>query len=208
MNNDIEALVRAIKSNVLAHDQPPWPGGWPGEAEAAIIDSVCSIQARYGGPDNGVRKQVKDWRRHRGEQRLDDLRELRHFAEWNSDRADPLASKTGGRPKAAVIAEVAAKYVDAGISSASQLLSDPCAEWIWRETHGLGYATWRYVLLLLGYDTVKPDSMLTRYAARTLDRPVSQHELVELVTAAAAQLEMKASHLDHAIWRFERSMPG
>lgn len=41
---------------------PTWPGGWPGQTEAAVLDAVLSICARYGGPHTGVRAAVARYR--------------------------------------------------------------------------------------------------------------------------------------------------
>src|SRR3954454_24846123 len=44
-----------------------WPGGWPGEVEAALIDAVFSVRARYGNRTSGtgVYGAVTRWRAHR-----------------------------------------------------------------------------------------------------------------------------------------------
>lgn len=207
MIDDTEILVRSIRGTVLQVPLPAWPGGWKGEAEAAVIDAVCSIQARYGGPSTGVRRHINDWRRHRNHLAMDDLRFLTDFPMWNAHRDRPLNSRTAGRLKADVIAEVAERFAHHGITTSKHLLEHDQAESIWRSTRGLGYATWRYVLLLLGTDTVKPDSLLTRFVSGALERTVAPTEVSELVTAAARRIEIPSHVLDHAIWQFERNRP-
>ena len=205
MTTETETLVNSIKSTVLKEPLPSWPGGWKGEAEAAVIDAVCSIQARYGGPTTGVRRHVNDWRQHRDQPIIDDLSRLMGLPTWNAHRDRPLNSKTAGRLKSDVIADVAERFTTRGITTSQHLLEHDQAESIWRSTRGLGYATWRYVLLLLGTDTVKPDSMLTRFVSGVLQRNVAAPDVTELVTAAAHAMGIPPHLLDHAIWQYERS---
>lgn len=60
---DVERLLASIDSRV-GQAIPGCPGGWPGQIEAALLDAVFSIQARYGGPTTGVRGVVarSPWR--------------------------------------------------------------------------------------------------------------------------------------------------
>jgi hypothetical protein len=204
MKNDVTVLVTTIRSTILQHPLPAWPGGWPGESEAAVIDAVCSIQARYGGPTTGVRRHVHDWRQADPRDTIDDLHQLTAFSQWNATRARPLRSKVSGQLKADVIANVAERLAAAGLVHAEDLLRDQRAEAIWSGTPGLGYTTWRYVLLLLGTDTVKPDTMLTRYVSRAVGHAATPEQVTAMVTAAADELKMPAHLLDHAIWSHER----
>lgn len=67
--------------------------------------------------------------------------------------------------------------------------------------------TWRYVLMLAGVPGVKPDRMICRFVADALDVPrrsVGSEFAAEIVTAAAAELDVSVTALDHAIWRFQR----
>ena len=203
MADDLELLIKRVRAEILGR-MPDWPGGWKGQAEAAIIDAVCSIRARYGGPESGVRRQVKDWRDHRGGKPVDDLRALVSFAEWNSQRSKPLGSKVRGHLKAEVISDVASRFVADGITSAKELLSSARAEDIWMSTPGLGYVTWRYLLLLLGRSTVKPDTMLTRWVAAAVGHAVTPRDVTRLVTACAKEVDVPAHLLDHAIWQAQR----
>lgn len=59
----VDRLVRYIGTTV-GPDLPVWPGGWPGQIEAALLDAVFSIRARYGSPTTGVRAVVSRWREH------------------------------------------------------------------------------------------------------------------------------------------------
>ena len=81
--NDLEALQARIKGDESELKKFTWPGGWPGEIEAALIDAVFSIRARYGTGENGVRGVVKRWRDERGDV-LDDLRALADGELWRA----------------------------------------------------------------------------------------------------------------------------
>lgn len=94
----VSQLVDSINQNV-SQDLYNWPGGWPDQIESALLDAVFSIQARYGGPDSGVRAVVKRWREWRGTP-ADDLRELaRQDPEALADIVKNRA-KVSGRLKA------------------------------------------------------------------------------------------------------------
>lgn len=93
-----------------------WPGGWPGEIEAALIDAVLSIHARYGQPSTGVRGAVARYRQACGEEPLDDLARLATYPPPNL--ADLLENRqeTGDVPKPRVIIAAATNLVSAGVT--------------------------------------------------------------------------------------------
>ena len=43
MTTETEMLVNSIRNTVLKEPLPSWPGGWKGEAEAAVIDAVGAL---------------------------------------------------------------------------------------------------------------------------------------------------------------------
>jgi len=97
---DVERVVEHVHDQ-LPSDGAQWPGGWPGEAEAALLDAVLSIGTVYGGPETGVRGAVGRWRQHREGVPLDDLDALASITP--QDLAGVLDSRqrlSGGRLKA------------------------------------------------------------------------------------------------------------
>lgn len=72
----IDVLHKYVLETV-GENPADWPGGWPDEIEAALIDAVFSVRARYGSRERktGVFGAVTRWREHRGEP-ADDLRVL------------------------------------------------------------------------------------------------------------------------------------
>lgn len=78
----------------------------------------------------------------------------------------------------------------------------------WLQVPGQGPGvTWHYVQMLARIPGIKPDRMIIRFVAKALDRPVKTVGTafcVELLTAAAGELSMTPSELDHAIWNYQR----
>lgn len=67
--------------------------------------------------------------------------------------------------------------------------------------------TWRYVLMLAGVPGVKPDRMICRFVEDSLQlrrRSVGTEFAYDIVTAAAKEMGISATALDHAIWRYQR----
>jgi hypothetical protein len=64
---ELQAVL--VRINASLGDRATWPrypGGYPGEIEAALLDSVFSLQAVYGSANNGARGVVSRWRAHTG----------------------------------------------------------------------------------------------------------------------------------------------
>lgn len=132
---ELRQLAQAVEA--IPRPWPKWPGGWPNEIEAALIDPVFGIWARYGKPGSGVRRVVGRWRDHLNAP-LDDLRFLADTP--SADLAAVLVNrhKVRGRPKAALV-QSAAEALIANIRSASDALRSPddAAE-AYRSVAGLG----------------------------------------------------------------------
>jgi hypothetical protein len=69
---------------------------------------------------------------------------------------------------------------------------------------GLGIAVYHWLVMRQGVDTVKPDVHVRRFAEGAVGRPLSDTDVVEVVTRAARQLGKKAYELDWAIWEASR----
>lgn len=70
-------LLHGYVLEAVGQDPTAWPGGWPDEIEAALIDAVFSVRARYGSRERktGVFGAVTRWRDHRAAS-ANDLRVL------------------------------------------------------------------------------------------------------------------------------------
>jgi len=69
---------------------------------------------------------------------------------------------------------------------------------------GLGPAVYRWLVMRLGVDTVKPDVHVVRFVSRAVGRPVSEAESVQGLEVAAKQLGVRANILDWSVWERER----
>jgi hypothetical protein len=69
---------------------------------------------------------------------------------------------------------------------------------------GLGPAVYQWLVMRQGVDTVKPDVHVRRFAERAVGRPLSDADVVEVVTRAARRLEIKAYEFDWRIWEASR----
>ena len=70
---------------------------------------------------------------------------------------------------------------------------------------GCGSVTWTYFGMLLGASGEKADTWIVRFVGDAIGRSVTQTEAEALVSAAAAELSVPDSQLDHAIWQAVRS---
>jgi hypothetical protein len=195
-----------------------WPGGWPGDIESALVDSVFSARARYKTKNAlGIYARMLTWQATRGRQAYS-LPAL--LAEIGSD-VDGWAKRFGncqhspGRPvsapfgpmKAATVREAAEALARHGVTTAQQITASN-ADDVWKvllSVPGVGYATANYFLMLLGVPGVKPDTMIKRFLADAAGHKFTDAEAERVVRAAAQQLGVQPHKLDHAIWSFERS---
>jgi hypothetical protein len=66
---------------------------------------------------------------------------------------------------------------------------------------GRGDVTWEYLLMLLGYDGVKADTLVKRFVAKAVGTELSSERVADVVKTAAIALKMSAKDFDHSIWR-------
>jgi hypothetical protein len=77
------------------------------------------------------------------------------------------------------------------------------------ETHfkgrvnGLGFAVYKWLVIRLGVETVKPDSRLKRFLRRATRREFSNSEVVAILERIARDMGWGAHILDWAIWEAE-----
>jgi len=134
---------------------PPWPGGWPHEIEAALLEAVFSIRAKYGRPVSGatvatgIRAVVHRWQQHR-HGRADDLQPLA--------ACDPLLladivdnhSKASRRLKAGIVVDAAGRLVrDTGLRHAAEFTGSDHQRLVYLAAPGCGPVTWSYLGMLV-----------------------------------------------------------
>lgn len=121
-SDNVALVVEHCREIGVATDEP-WPGGWPGQIELALIDAVLSIRAQYGSPTTGVRRCVRNWRRHR-DATCDDLSLLASMDGAELASVLDNRQRLGGGPlKAEAIVAAAANLTEAEVRHASDLAS-------------------------------------------------------------------------------------
>ncbi|WP_298746339.1 hypothetical protein [uncultured Serinicoccus sp.] len=209
--DDVTRLQRAVETE-LPRPWTEWPGGWPDEVEAALLDAVLSIRARYGREDTGVRGAIERYRREVGGGPLDDLPRLAQFDAGRLAGVLQNEQRTSGRLKAEAIVEAAGSLVDAGLRSADDLDPEKHRR-AYTRVRGLGRVTWEYFTMLLGQPGAKADTWVVRWVSQQLNRDVSSKEARSLLGEVATRLshvEINSPYalltrLDHQIWRTARS---
>jgi hypothetical protein len=69
---------------------------------------------------------------------------------------------------------------------------------------GLGPAVYQWLIMRQGVDTVKPDVHVRRFTEAAVRRKLSDQDVIELTTRAAARIGLKAFELDWRIWEASR----
>lgn len=204
----IDFIARELPQSAWPH----WTDGWPREAEAAILDAAFSARAAYGTPTTGVRAVITRWRHHRqSDAPLDNLSALAAFAE----RGDELAVILGNRQrvpgnystKAEAAALGAASLVAVGCTGSADIGNTDAHRAAIMSVPGFGARTFDMLLFLSG--TLTPDSveLLTRFATEAAGsaEPLGGVEATSLLAAVAAELDVPATTLTHAAWRYQRT---
>jgi hypothetical protein len=218
MTTDLARVMAHIAETIGTNPEgwKRWPGGWPGDIESALVDSVFSARARYKTKNGrGIYARVVAWQatRDRQDYSLPGL-----LAEIGSD-VEGWAKRFGNRQhsphrparapfgasKAATVRQAAQALCTYGVTTDRQITADN-AEGVWtvlRSVPGLGYATANYFLMLLGAPGVKPDTMIKRFLADAAGHEFTDGEAERVVRAAAEQLGVQPHKLDHAVWSYE-----
>lgn len=204
--NELEKLLEQLSNELPREKWKPWPGGRKNKIEAALIDAVLSIQANYGSEHNGVRGAVNRYA-NRHDADGTDLNDLTRLAEIDESELQDLLNDQmiSGRSKVTAIKEAAQNLVGIGVRHAADLDAENAEhKRAYTKVHGLAAVTWEYFGMLLGKPGVKADTWICRFVERAIGRDVSPQDAKRLVMAAADRLGEDATHLDHAIWAYER----
>ena len=68
---------------------------------------------------------------------------------------------------------------------------------------GFGFVSFQYLRILLGANTIKPDVHISNFIYQATGQRLSPPKLIDLLEAVATKMEVSASALDHAIWRYQ-----
>lgn len=183
-----------------------WPGGWPNEVEAALLDAVFSVRARYGSRAHrtGVYGAVTRWRDACGGT-ADDLRRLA-AADEQDLRQITNNGRLSGRSKAAVVIDAAGALVDVGVVHAADVPGRMApARAAYLSAKGCGPVTWAYFRMLLGFEDVKPDTWVMRFVNKAVPGTTSTDVASHLVHEVAEIMKVSPTDLDNAIWLYQRA---
>lgn len=197
---------------------PKWREGWRDRADLALLDAVYSTRQRY---ETTVLPRVKEWERrfpaasYSGLEYLAEIdeNEIRKVFGGNVLPGVRIPGIRTGRRKSEGVKEIAQRLCspEVGLKSAQQLRDSvtkdglELVESLLQETKGVGPATSRYFLMLLGIDGVKVDTLLRSWVCSQMGDPdLSDVEIIQLVSRVAIEkFDRKARDLDYAIWRHE-----
>jgi hypothetical protein len=210
-STDAIANVLVDRLNERIGDWDLLPDGWHDDADLALVDTVFSTRARY---DTTVLPLVRRWKdapdRPPG-RRLSSLtaagREILASVVRNNQLV-PGRSPTRLRKVDAVL-DVAARIVAEGLDTPDQIRSRaaqgvPELRKLIQVTPGVGPAQSAYFLMLLGIQGVKADTLVSSWVESAVDSgALSQQQVEEVVTLAAASLAKDPILVDYAIWRAE-----
>jgi hypothetical protein len=214
-------------TNVLEHvrvlgDPEEWLAATTYDSVAlAIIDSVWSIGVRYTGVLNVLARYRQLRRTEGGDPERDRPRDLvacietfggpEAFAEAMNNRQ--RTSARSGILKAEAVLRQARMLTSEGIDAPGDIA---CASptdlerlrqrWTQEVPGQASGLSWDYLHMLLGMQGVKADRMIRRFVADALglrEQDVPPQRAHSLVSEAAAQLGVGASHIDYAIWRYQ-----
>jgi hypothetical protein len=200
------------------------PAGYRDGLALCVVDSIQSTGVRYAS----VVKVVDAYRRYRREQgadpyvdgvpelltTFDDLGGPEGWSQKIGNR-NRTSTHAGAPLKATAIRDAAQVLAAEGVETTAALLETAKAanrlsrvEAAWRGLAGQRSGiTWHYMQILAGIPGVKPDRMICRFVADSLDLrrgSVSSDFALAIVTTAAKALGMSPTALDHAIWRWQR----
>lgn len=229
VTGDLDLVIGHIW-DTIGIDPSKWtdpPVGYPHEVEAALLDSVFSLQARYGQagdvrrPATGAYKVVANWRAHIGDRPMNSLGVF--LADVDAPRCggparlpEVLGSRQVAVPSAvdkptkaqAVYDVAAALFNGMRIDTADDVrlaVRERQREMVKaiKSVRGVGPAATTYFLMNLKIPGVKVDTMVHRFVRSALNRKVRLAEAGELVTKAAELLQADLLHLDRSIWKHE-----
>lgn len=199
------------------------PDGYRDGLALCVIDSVQSTGVTYSSVENVVARYRAYRRAQGGDPNRDGVAEL--LATFDElDGPDGWAKTIGNSNRTSTRSGVlkseairdAARVLDLeGIGSTAALRKsaedDVRLEQVRRAwcavTGQRSGITWHYMQMLAGIEGVKPDRMICRFVADSLGLPrraVTPTFALEIVTAAAKELSMSPTDLDHAVWQFQR----
>ena len=178
--NALETFLSFV-NETIGKEPVDWPGGYPNEVEAALIDAIFSVRAHYGNRQQktGVYGAVWRWREHRG-WAADDLNVL---AECDPEVLAGITNRgrISRRSKAEVVIDAANSLRGVGVATAADLRTkEDAARGAYLSVKGCGRVTWAYLRMLVGMQDVKADTWVMRFVQDRLPSVTDPSEAAEL----------------------------
>lgn len=220
---DATKLVDSCRA--IFGDEAQWitANGYPNSLALCIIDSIYSTGSHYTSVVNVVRAycalriaQGADPYRDGVPELLASFEELGGSAVWAAavNNVKPAHTRPGALLKAEIVkrAGLVLQNLEGG---AIRTTADMHAEykkdenlkrikkaWLRLPSQSSG-VTYNYLLILAGFQSVKPDRMVLRFVAEHagLDRETTPNETIDLIKRAAKAYPTQVRRLDHVIWR-------
>lgn len=218
--------VQTLTKSCEQFRESKWKGGYPDGLALCVVDSVQSTGVTYTSVGNVLdayrayrKAQNGDPKTDGTPELLNTFKELKGSVGWAAaiGNQNKTSTRAGAPLKAEAIRLAAQVLNDGGITDTAKLrvaaeaqeLGDVKAAWLRIPGQRSGI-TWRYLLMLAGVPGVKPDRMIIRFVADSLGLPrraVTSNFAAEAVLAAAKELRMSPTDLDHGIWSWQRGQP-
>ncbi len=223
MDSDCRQLLVAIEEALGVPGQkelPEEPRGYADSLALCLIDSIQSLRSDYAKVVVPVLNRYRAYRaQHGGEAATDGLRqfpgafdEMGGVGQWTATVGTSHKAPGTAVLKGEAMRQAAEALLAIGVDTTADLrktAEDPdaleAAHRAWIGVHGLGKASWDYLLMLAGPDGTKADTLLLRFTTRALGLPktVASNRAQAALKCAADTLGVTQKRLDHAIWLYE-----
>lgn len=215
IEDDRDAVLASVETHL--GDPGLWvePAGYRDSLALAAIDSVFSLRTRYTSVV-AILGRYREARRAAGANPdTDGARELLETiaeAGGPDGAAQTLFTRNVSPGTRILKVESLIRGVsalqDAGVETSKDLRQAgeaPELRRAWLRQHGLGKASWDYLLMNVGVDGSKADTMLIRFVTSALNSAerLTPERAQDAVHAAADSLGVSRKILDHTIWRFQ-----
>lgn len=212
---EVDTLVAYCEAHFGDHSLWKKPSGYADSLALCIIDAIYSTGSHYTSVTNVIRR----YRERRGDldgaarllDSFDEAGGARRWALTVANNEKPAHTRQGAPLKAEVVEQAARLMVSLAIDTVEDLVSQVSVDiknnpveagWKQLPSQASG-VTYNYLLILAGRPSVKPDRMVLRFLASVLGTraALSTDRAIELISATADALGVRASDLDHAVWR-------
>ncbi|MGY2747672.1 hypothetical protein [Arthrobacter sp. UYCu723] len=227
MTTDLSAAAERLTEvcRSIFGDESRWitAEGYPDSLALSIIDSIYSTGSKYQAVINVV-DEYRAYRKAQGgdadrdgtSELIQTFKEAGGSAEWAElvNNRKPAHTKKNAPLKAEVIRRAAEvlQHKDLGVTNQDELRAAYADKesrkklkdsWLGLPSQRSG-VTYNYLLILAGFQSVKPDRMVIRFVAKHAGletKKLSPMETANLIQQVADLYPTQPRRLDHVIWR-------